>query len=52
MPDYQKMYTCLFNAVTDALSTIEQCSYSLAAEILIHAQQATEEIYISSRQEK
>ena len=52
MPDYQKMYTCLYNAITDALSNVEQCKYSLAIEILIHAQQETEEIYISSRQEK
>jgi len=38
MPDYQKMYATLFNAITDAI------------EILQAAQQATEELYISARQ--
>lgn len=38
MPDYQKMYTTLFNAVTDAL------------RILQNSQQETEEMYISSEE--
>ena len=37
MPDYKKMYTTLFNAVTDAI------------EILQSAQQGTEELYIETQ---
>ena len=47
MPDYQTMYLHLFNAVTDAIESIEQQNYGAAKEQLIHAQQETEEIYIS-----
>ena len=39
MPDYQKMYLSLFNAVTDAI------------ELLQKAQQDAEEIYISEGEE-
>lgn len=39
MPDYQKMYLGLFNAVTDAI------------ELLQKAQQDAEEIYISEGEE-
>ena len=34
MPDYQKMYTTLFNEVTDAITLLQ------------HAQQSTEELYL------
>ena len=47
MTDYQKMYTTLFNAVTDALEKMEVQNYGDAKELLISAQQKTEEIYIS-----
>ena len=40
MPDYKKMYTKLFNSVTDAI------------EILKQAQIETEEIYINSGEEE
>ena len=33
--DYQKIYTTLFNAITDALSQIETQNYGDAKEILI-----------------
>lgn len=46
MPDYQKMYTTLFNAITDALEEIEKQNIGLAREQLMAAQQKTEEIYI------
>ena len=36
MPDYQKMYTTLFNAMTDAIALLQ------------NAQHETEEVYISS----
>ena len=48
MPDYEKMYHLLFNAITDALSQIETQNYGDAKEILISAQQKAEEIYITA----
>ena len=48
MPDYQKMYTTLFNAMTDAIENIEELNYGTAKEILIQAQQKTEELYIDA----
>ena len=50
--DYQKMYTTLFNAITDALSQIETQNYGDAKETLISAQQKAEEIYITAQNEK
>ena len=47
MPDYQTMYLHLFNAMTDAIESISQQNYGTAKELLIHAQQETEELYIS-----
>ena len=47
MPDYQKLYTRLFNACTDAIVQLEQQNYGLAKELLISAQQHAEEQYIS-----
>ena len=49
MTDYQKMYTTLFNAVTDALEKMEVQNYGDAKERLISAQQKTEEIYITAQ---
>ena len=49
MTDYQKMYTTLFNAVTDALKKMEVQNYGDAKELLISAQQKTEEIYITAQ---
>ena len=48
MPDYEKMYHLLFNAITDALEQIEQQNYGSAKDLLIAAQQQAEEIYIST----
>ena len=45
----QKMYTTLFNAVTDALKKMEVQNYGDAKELLISAQQKTEEIYITAQ---
>ena len=52
MTDYQKMYTTLFNAVTDALEKMEVQNYGDAKELLISAQQKTEEIYITAQNYK
>ena len=46
MPDYQKMYLLLFNAITDALAELECQNPGRAALILQKAQADTEEIYI------
>lgn len=46
MPDYQKMYLLLFNAITDALTEMENQNYGDAAELLRKAQADAESIYI------
>ena len=46
--EYQKMYTLLFNAITDALKQMEKQNYGTAKETLIAAQQQAEEIYITA----
>ena len=46
--DYQKMYTTLFNAITDALEQMESQNFGTAKETLIAAQQKAEEIYMSA----
>lgn len=48
MPDYQKMYTTLFNAVTDAIESIRHHNFATAESILIQAQQKTEDLYIKA----
>ena len=45
---YQKMYTTLFNAITDALQLLEKGSSARAAALLKRAQQSTEELYINA----
>ena len=50
MPDYQRMYLHLFNAVTDALRLMYK--NSTAAEILRSAQLACEEMCISPEEEQ
>lgn len=48
---YQKMYTLLFNRVTDALNSIENENWDTAKEILISAQLATESLYVNTPEE-
>ena len=48
MPDYQSLYTKLFNAVTEAVEALEQQNFGQAREILVRAQQQTEEAYINT----
>ena len=50
MPDYQKMYCLLFNAITDALEQMGKDPVKVR-KILITAQQQTEELYISAEEE-
>ena len=46
MPDYQKLYTLLFNAVTDTLEDMERMDFGSAKARLIAAQQKAEEAYM------
>jgi len=48
MPDYEKMYHLLFNAITDALTQLETQNYGDVKDALIFAQQKAEEIYITA----
>lgn len=48
MANYEKMYSTLFNAITDALEQIEQQNFGNAKDLLIAAQQQAEEIYITA----
>ena len=48
MPDYQKMYFHLFNAITDALEQLEQQNYGLAADRLKAAQIDGENAYLAA----
>ena len=46
MPDYEKLYHLLFNAITDAVERIAQGEPESARFLLIRAQQAAEETYL------
>ena len=48
MPDYEKMYLHLFNAVTDALAALADQDLGQARAILEQAQRETETIYIDT----
>lgn len=48
MTDYQKMYTIMFNGVTDALDMLRQERIREARYLLKQAQQQAEEIYIKT----
>ena len=51
MPNYQKLYTLMFNAVTDALEELERLNVGSAKALLIAAQQRAEELYLEDREE-
>ena len=46
--DYKKMYLTLFNKITYAISHIDRQNYGRARDLLLEAQQETEEMFISS----
>ena len=46
MINYKKMYLCLFNKITDALTELGKCNYGKAIEILQSGQTETEKMYI------
>lgn len=47
MPDYQKLYTLMFNAVTDALADMDAMNFGAAKDRLQSAQIQAEELYIN-----
>ena len=47
MTDYQKLYTTLFNSITDAIELLDRLEFTSAKEVLISAQQKAEELYIT-----
>lgn len=49
---YKKMYTTLFNAVTDALERMEKEDFLAAEELLRQAQQAGEELFLEDGEKK
>ena len=51
MPDYRKLYTLLFNAVTDAVEELEGLNVGRAKKLLIAAQRQAEEQYLESEED-
>ena len=52
MPDYKQMYFSLFAAMCNAIDAIEKANYGEAKEIIVQAQQKTEDVYVGAGQEK
>ena len=48
MPPYKQMYFSLFNAITDALRSLDEQNYTQAKAVLMAAQCAAEELYIGT----
>ena len=46
MADYRKLYSILFNSITDALELLEREDLQTAKMLLIAAQQKAEDAYI------
>ena len=47
MPNYQKLYTKMFNAATDALNALDDLNIGYAQALLRRAQQEAEDEYLS-----
>ena len=50
MPDYQKMYTTMFNAATDALDALERLNVGQAEELLRRDQIDAEKTYLEDEE--
>ena len=50
MPDYQKMYTTMFNAATDAMDALERLNVGQAEELLRRAQIDAEKTYLEDEE--
>ena len=46
--EYKEMYLTLFRVVTVAIRAMEEKNYGLAEQMLIEAQQKTEEIFMET----
>lgn len=46
MPDYQKLYVHLFQALTKSIEALERQDFGTARELLIQGQQEAEELYL------
>lgn len=51
MPDYQKLYSLMFNAATDALKLLEELNVGAARDRLQAAQLQAEGLYIAQGRE-
>ena len=49
---WKRMYTLLFNAVTDAVVEMEQQNYGQAKQLLLRGQREAEELFLGSEEEK
>ena len=47
-----KLYTTLFNGITDAVRELDKLNIGSAKEILLHAQLTTEGMFIAAEEEK
>jgi hypothetical protein len=52
MPDFEKMYFNLFNAITDALIKLEAHNYGDAVELLRKSQTISEELYMNDENQE
>ncbi len=50
MDEYKQPYLCLWAGISDALASLAKRNYGMAEEILIKAQQAAEEAWISAEE--
>jgi len=46
MVDYERLYSILFNGITDAIVSLEKQNYGQTKDYLIRIQQKAEDIYI------
>jgi len=51
MVNYQKLYTLMFNAATDAIRAMEQQNYGVAMDLLKNAQITAEETYLDENED-
>ena len=52
MPDYQKLYTIMFNAATDVLEELDKLNIGAAKQRIREAQSRAEDLYISRDEEE
>ena len=50
MPNFEKLYHMLFNAMTDAVDCLERGETKAARLLLIRAQQQAEELYLAAEE--